>query len=276
MSVKVHELGSLGRLGKRVAPLLTRVLMQKPFAPLVPLLEAYLAVLQGKGAATGWDMTNEAKVASRYVSRANGVVFDIGANRGEWSTALYRLLDSKDVRFYLFEPSQTCYAALQALANPQFELVCAAVGAVSGSGILYTPEPGSPYASLTPRRDTWYTFPGDPYQEAVPIITVDDFIAENGLSEVDLMKIDVEGHELSVLKGAQTALAEGRIRALTFEFGSGHVNTRTFFRDFWDLLVPRGYALYRIAPGAIVLPIQDYYEDLEYFRGVSNYLALHV
>ena len=64
------------------------------------------------------------------------------------------------------------------------------------------------------------------------------------------------------------------IKALTFEFGSGNVNSRTFFRDFWDLLNPLGYKIYRILPSSRMMPIKEYYEDCEYFRGVSNYLAV--
>jgi hypothetical protein len=61
---------------------------------------------------------------------------------------------------------------------------------------------------------------------------------------------------------------------LTFEFGSGQINSRTFFHDFWDLLQPLGFALRRICPGGRTVPVDEYYEDLEYFRGVTNYLAL--
>jgi hypothetical protein len=32
-------------------------------------------------------------------------------------------------------------------------------------------------------------------------------------------------------------LPAGKIRAIAFEFGCGNVNSRTFFRDFWDLLI---------------------------------------
>ncbi len=56
-------------------------------------------------------------------------------------------------------------------------------------------------------------------------------------------------------------------------FGSGNLNSRTFFHDFWDELHPLGYRLQRIGPGGVLLPVDAYYEDLEYFRGVSNYLA---
>jgi hypothetical protein len=88
------------------------------------------------------------------------------------------------------------------------------------------------------------------------------------------MKIDTEGHDLAVLEGSQLSLEAKRIRALTFEFGSVNINSRTYFRDFWEYLRPLGYKIKRLCPGGRLIPIREYYEDLEYFRSVTNYLAV--
>lgn len=68
-------------------------------------------------------------------------------------------------------------------------------------------------------------------------------------------------------------LATGKIRALSFEFGSRNINSRTFFRDYWELLTAANFAIYRIAPCGKDILVEDYYEDAEYFRGVSNFVA---
>jgi hypothetical protein len=99
-------------------------------------------------------------------------------------------------------------------------------------------------------------------------------MTEYAIDKVDFMKVDVEGHELAVLSGARQMLNSQRIVALSFEFGSGQINSRCFFHDFWDLLHPLGYRVQRICPGGMLLEIEEYYEDLEHFRGVSNYLAV--
>ena len=74
-------------------------------------------------------------------------------------------------------------------------------------------------------------------------------------------------------KGAARTLERGGISALTFEFGSGNVNSRTFFRDFWELLSGHGYRIERIIPGGRTVPVDNYGEELEYFRGATNYIA---
>jgi len=90
---------------------------------------------------------------------------------------------------------------------------------------------------------------------------------------VDFMKMDIEGHEVFALRGAKRALAAGKIGALSFEFGCGNINSRTFLHDFWELLTGAGFELWRITPGGKEIQIDDYYEDLEYFRGATNYIA---
>ncbi len=87
------------------------------------------------------------------------------------------------------------------------------------------------------------------------------------------MKMDIEGHELLALRGAEQALKSRRIGALAFEFGSSDINSRTFFRDFWDLLGAHGFSIARITPSGKAIALLDYYEDCEYFRGATNYIA---
>jgi hypothetical protein len=78
---------------------------------------------------------------------------------------------------------------------------------------------------------------------------------------------------LEALKGASGALRHAQIGALSFEFSPGNLNSRTFFRDFWDTLSENGFRIFRITPGGGLLQIREYYEDCEYFRGSSNYVA---
>ena len=103
---------------------------------------------------------------------------------------------------------------------------------------------------------------------------VDKLVSEKGLDHVDFLKMDIEGHELFALRGAIQSLSARRIKALSFEFGSGNINSRTFFRDFWDLLIPLGFELRRICPGGGTVVVKSYYENLEVFRGVSNYIGV--
>ncbi len=270
---KPHETGRLNRLAKKLAPILSPLLMRPPLARALRLASIYLDILQGKGAGAGWDLAGEVAAAARFIGGPQPVIFDIGANRGEWSQAMLELVGAYSPRLFLFEPSATCQAILRQRAFPNSVLIPAAVGQQAGEAELISPAPGSPVASLYARRDTYHQFAEHEHREPVRVVTVDEIMAEHALDHINFMKVDVEGHELAVLLGARQSLNNRRIAALSFEFGSGQINARIFFHDFWDLLHPLGYELYRICPGGALIHIDEYYEDLESFRGVSNYLA---
>jgi hypothetical protein len=57
---------------------------------------------------------------------------------------------------------------------------------------------------------------GDPL--TVPVRRLDEALSEWEIESVDLMKIDVEGHELHVLRGGADSLASGRIKVVLCEF----------------------------------------------------------
>jgi FkbM family methyltransferase len=59
----------------------------------------------------------------------------------------------------------------------------------------------------------------------VPVITLDGYLGQHGIETVDVMKVDVEGHEASVLEGATAALGDHRIRAITMEQMDAHGDT---------------------------------------------------
>ncbi len=267
-----HKL--LNRVGKKLAPTFSRVLNRRPMAGAVSMLSWYLAFIQGKGSGAGWDIDAETKAALSVLKRRSDLVlFDVGANVGDWTVQMLASLDDS-CTIYQFEPTKECREVLKGQARPNVILVPFAVGDIDGKAEIYSiAGVKAKSASLYARGDT--CFEDRKYvKERIEITTIDGFMERHKIDRVDFMKMDIEGHELCALKGAVKALEHGAITALTFEFGTGNINSRTFFRDFWDCLVPLGYRILRICPGGVLMPLYGYYEDLEYFRGATNYLAV--
>ena len=52
--------------------------------------------------------------------------------------------------------------------------------------------------------------------------------------EIDIMKLDVEGHELDVLEGSRKTI--NSIKLIQFEFGGCNIDSKTFFQDFYYFL----------------------------------------
>ena len=129
---------------------------------------------------------------------------------------------------------------------------------------FYEPDAGSPMASTYLRKHrsvAWYPT-GD-----IQVRTLDGVAQEEGISSIDLLKLDVEGHELAVLEGARETLA--RTRAVQFEFGGSNIDSGAFLRDIVALL--GGFRIYRLlADGLRPLRYDERFEVLT----TTNFLAL--
>ena len=238
-------------------------------------LTGYGHALVGQGAGSGWDHSETVTVA-RLVDGAHPVIFDVGANNGAWSSNLARVLKRTSAEFHLFEAAPTIlpYVRQRLGEIPNPTLVEKAISDETGTITFHAPDAGvgAGLGSVHARRDAGV--PETRYQVIeVPTITLDAYAKEAGVGRIDLLKMDIEGHELYALRGAAGLLGSHAVKVLMFEFGSANVNSRTFFRDFWDLLTGFGYRIERIIPGGGTLAVRRYAEDLEYFRGATNYLA---
>jgi FkbM family methyltransferase len=60
-------------------------------------------------------------------------------------------------------------------------------------------------------------------QVQVNITTLDDFTRDHDIDMIDLLKIDTEGYEPNVFRGAQRLLTEHRIRLFIFEYLQGNI-----------------------------------------------------
>ena len=96
------------------------------------------------------------------------------------------------------------------------------------------------------------------------------WIEKLGKRYIDVLKLDIEGHEIAALNGFGEALQN--IKVIQFEFGGCNIDTRTFLKDFWKLLTSNGFEIFRITPFGIS-PLTEYNERDEHF-GTTNYLAV--
>jgi FkbM family methyltransferase len=228
-------------------------------------MESLGAALQSKKGG-GFDAEwQEVANAARFIGAASPIIFDVGANSGNWSRLIKSQIATPEI--VMFEPQPKCWPVLEQLQDSSVSLVKAAVGEAAGTIDLYQSQ-NSEVASVYERSD----FKLDEVIK-VEMTTIDDVIRDRGYSFVDYIKMDIEGHELSAARGARQSLAQKRIGAISFEFGSANVNSRTFFFDLFDYFTSLGYAIYRMGHDGIPIDVSRYSRDLEYFAGVSNYIA---
>jgi FkbM family methyltransferase len=174
-------------------------------------------------------------------------------------------------KIYCFEPSAFLHAHIEAAGDGRVVLVKKGISDTVGPMTLYANHGGSAMASLVQRNLDHADIPFAPV-ETVDVTTVDQVIEEFGIDIVHFAKFDIEGLEYKALRGAERALAEGRIRALAFEFGGTDIDSRTYFRDFWQLLTQHRYAIAIINPLGPPRRLTRYHERFEVFR-TTNFVA---
>lgn len=186
----------------------------------------------------------------------NLTVMDVGANQGDYSTTLKGICP--DATIYAFEPHPKTFEALQRGAGAHgYHAFNIGFGDRKGRMQLFdrqSESDGSQHATLY--REVIEEIHKTPVAAVdVEISTIDAFVAENELQRITLLKIDTEGHELSVLQGAADTIQKGMIDLIQIEFNEMNTVSRVFFRDFHALLT--GYDFYRMLPDGL-LPIRRY------------------
>ena len=107
--------------------------------------------------------------------------------------------------------------------------------------------------------------------ESIDLVSLDEFCAEAEIDHIHLLKLDVEGGELEVLRGASRLLASNAIDLVQFEFGQPSLAARSFFGELYRLLDPQ-FDIFRVLPNALER-LGGYHETLEVFMS-TNYLAI--
>lgn len=203
-------------------------------------------------------------------------IFDVGANTGQFLNMVLSRVDATQCRIHCFEPSPQAFALLEKTAqgHPSIVLNPMGLGREAGEVTLYFNEPGSQIASLTKRRLDHLAIDFSQSQ-TVRIDMLDHYCETRGVQKIDLLKVDVEGHELDVLQaGGKKIFEQGGVRMVSFEFGGCNIDTRTFFQDFFYFFTGVHMHLFRITPSGYLHPISRYGEMLEQFR-TTNFLAVH-
>ena len=199
-------------------------------------------------------------------------VADIGANVGRWSRSMLAAASEAgrgtDLRLHAFEPDSRAFGRLvETLDGTQASLSKTALSDCEGTSLFHVVAPAAGTNSLHP------PLPGanPAVQETVVTTTLDSYAGQSGVTRFTLVKIDAEGHDLAVLRGARALFAEHRIAVAQFEYNYRWIMARSFLYDAFEFLLPLGYRIGKLTPrGVEFYPGWD--ADLETFVE-GNYLA---
>ena len=224
----------------------------------------------GLGNSTFQD-SGESQVIARFINSGN-VVFDVGANAGDWTREVFS--QGHDVEVHLFEPIPHVYKTLILNLDKKNISNNLAVGQKEEVKTFYYYENHPLLSTFYRRLDVEKQIPiGVPKQITVLTTTIDNYCQRHSIKRINFLKIDVEGGELDVLYGAKHFLETGRIDYLQFEYGGTYLDAKTSLKEAFEYLQKFGYLIFKILPDKLEYKPTFLPED-ENFE-FSNFLAVN-
>ena len=199
------------------------------------------------------------------------VFMDVGANVGDWTLALLDLCRKHqltNVSVHCFEPHPETFATLtsrvkQHSLSAKVNLFQLALSSEEALQTLFVVGSGSGTNSL-------HSYDANTTRLSVPTVALDDHAEKHSINTIRFAKVDTEGHDARVIRGANRLLRAGRIDALQFEYNFRWILSRQYLKDVFDLDLHRCYEVGKITP----LGFEGYrawHPELETFRE-GNYL----
>lgn len=213
------------------------------------------------------------KVLPSLIRMDKAVVFDVGANRGDYTDLICSAYPGCTI--HCFEPRAQTAAALADRFKKRrlsVHVNAAGLGASIGEAELFDYPDGDASDHATLYQDVMlkqHKAKGTAV-ERVSICTLDKYCQENAIDNIDFLKIDAEGHELSVLDGGKGLISEKSVSIVQFEFNEMNIISRSLMIDFYDRL--QDFNFYRLRRDGL-LKMGDYSARHEIFE-FQNVLAV--
>jgi FkbM family methyltransferase len=235
----------------------------------------YLLSVKGMGIDNKFSLVHKGdRMLMSKLLKSNGkqVVIDVGANVGNYAEEVLKY--NPEVELYAFEPHPKTFITLQEKAQ-KFGFKTINKGCADTIGKLnfydYANNDGSEHATLLEGVFT-DLYNNETIVHEVDVTTLDAFIQEHKIEYIDLLKIDTEGFEYSVMSGCLESIKNNKIKAIHFEFNSMNIISKVFMKDFIKIL-PQ-YDFYRVLPNGLLKIEQNKVLLTEIF-GFQNVVAIN-
>ncbi len=175
------------------------------------------------------------------------VIYDIGAHLGTWSQLAKAVVPT--ARIHAFEPLAVHREGFRAATKdvPDIHLHEVALGAQAGavamqvtnlsdaSSLLEVAGPSREMFGVTRERE-----------EEVRMVRLDDYVSQTHIARPDLMKLDVQGYEIEVLRGGEACLRQCRFVILEVSFVEFY-RGQALFHDVVRFMHERGFHLHALS-----------------------------
>ena len=262
----IHTLKSLQTMLEKIFQALKSP--KKPQKAIAFIAEKYLDFYNG----FSYDFlkNGEEELINKFRKFQPKVVFDVGANVGEWTNIALASYPLSSI--HCFEISQKTYNNLT-LNIQNNRAILNNFGLSNVDGIFdykdYGEDSGANTILLSATHHDTHIKPN---LVTAQLRLGDDYCLQGKIEFIDFLKIDVEGAEHLVLAGFEKMLKKKAIRLIQFEYGYTNGDSRFLMRDFYEFFVKLGYIVGRVQKGGITFEKWTYKNND--FNSGPNYVAI--
>ena len=209
----------------------------------------------------------EITVLKKIATMNPTLIIDGGANVGDYSVMANQIMP--DCKIYAFEPVEATFQHLLSNIKDLKNVVPIKKGLFKENCEL------SINLFASNEHSSIYDIEGLPQssnqKQTIALVRGDDFMRNQNIASVDFLKLDVEGAEYDALLGFETAIKNGAIKAVQFEYGYINISTKKLLIDYYTFFEANGYVLGKVFPK--IVEFRKYHFKYEDFIG-PNFIAV--
>lgn len=196
-------------------------------------------------------------------------IFDVGANKGEWSQLVSQLYPSCTIHAFEIVPST--YKELVTNTKQLSNIIPNNVGLSDQNGFITISLRERDTSTATGCKIDGMRFHDEYYNQEITckVTRALDYLNEKNIESIDFLKVDVEGMDLKVIKGFKDKIRI--VRVIQFEYGIFNIASHDLLSDFCRYLNSYGFVVGKIFPRHV--DFFEYHFSKENFHS-SNYLAV--
>lgn len=207
----------------------------------------------------------------KYNSRLQNIV-DAGANIGTWSEYLLKT-QSYLRNIIIIEPNEVLCEHLHEKfeKDPRVIIECAALDYRKDRLFLNILNDKHSQATVSARSN--YPVNGSLSSKYINTNSLDNILKKYALSQIDLLKLDVEGFENYALLGSRTLISRGKIKLIQFEVTNAWETSGCSPCSIFRFLKNNNFIIHLIEPNGLK-KLKDI-DSLTHFSIYCNFLAIH-
>ena len=212
----------------------------------------------------------EYNLLNKLEKSSHQVIFDVGANVGEWTDTILNKFEIVECHCFEVFPVTATKLQERFKYDSRVRVNDIGLGATQGVARLKVYDDKSTVNTLVSTLD----FHRDQSSRIIDvnITTGDIYASTNGISRISLLKIDVEGVELDVLRGFSDLLSNNLIDLVQFEYGYANGEAGALMKDFYCFFDSFNYIVGRLEKTGVSFSKFDY--SFNNFESGPNFVAV--